>query len=204
MNRKSPLLTDPCQFVDFICKQQREDLYGFDIESSAPKIALISCGVSLFKPSVILDCEQDDVFDIPNNDNFECYDTGSKVDQPYSALEFAVKILKVETIIVLGHTFSWDFDKMLGMQLYSTPKKFVDEWMKQLESFPEESAINDSQLHDYKKRAITISLNKLHTVPWISSRIDTGKLRMHGWFYDLAKSELYSLQEASGAFRKIN
>jgi len=199
------------RFLDGYYERYKEQLFRLALEGRSPKIALISCCDSHVEPSVILDCEPADLFAIGNADNLipRCVGDNGLLGT-IAALEFAVKVLKVESIIVLGHTHCDNTKALMDMRLYSTPVSFIGQLMKRLEyardniSDKDFAVVNDLQYRDSEQLVISHSLRNLLNFPWISSRVNEGKLRIHGWYYDLAKAELFAFQNDSEDFRKIN
>ena len=41
-----------------------------------------------------------------------------------------------------------------------------------------------------EQRAILVSLGNLMTFPWISERVANGKLKLHGWYFDIEHGQL--------------
>lgn len=199
------------RFLDGYYKQYKEQLFKLALEGQSPKIALFSCCDARVEPSIILDCEPCDLFAIRNPANLVPHcQSDDGLHETSAALEFAVKVLKVESIIVLGHTQCGSTKAPMDMRLYSTPASFIDQLMKQLEyardNILDEDlvVVNDLQYRDCEQQAISRSLKYLLTFPWISSPVNEGKLRIHGWYYDLARAELFAFQNDSEIFLKIN
>jgi len=47
---------------------------------------------------------------------------------------------------------------------------------------------------------VKTSLANLMTFPWLAERVRTGKLELHGWYFDLETATLY-VCDPSGAFK---
>ena len=43
--------------------------------------------------------------------------------------------------------------------------------------------------------AVKVSLANLLTFPWVKEAVDAGKLKLHGWYFDLGIGTLYTLGE---------
>lgn len=199
------------RFREGYYKDHQEKLSRLSAEGQSPKIAIVSCSDSRVEPTLILDCEPGDLFVIRNVANLvpPCED-----DDNYhgtsAALEFAVKGLKVESIIVLGHTQCGGIKALMDGAGKKVDKSFISKWMMQLEGV-RDSIIADPELSDTTKRydccekeGIKQSLDNLMTFPWIRTRVETGELKLHGWRYDLSSSELCALEDKTGHFFRIS
>jgi carbonic anhydrase len=40
-----------------------------------------------------------------------------------------------------------------------------------------------------------VSLANLLTFPWVKDAVDAGKLKLHGWYFDLGRGTLFVLNE---------
>ncbi|TEW53429.1 carbonic anhydrase [Psychromonas sp. RZ22] len=180
-------------------------------EGQFPKIAIVSCSDSRVEPTLILDCEPGDLFVIRNVANLvpPCEDTDN-FHGTSAALEFAVTGLEVESIIVLGHTQCGGIKALMDTDGKKIDKSFISKWMLQLEGVRDE-IIADTTLKDElsrnnccEQKGIQHSLNNLMTFPWVKERVDSGKLRLHGWRYDLNSSELCAMDAKTGKFVRIS
>jgi Carbonic anhydrase len=51
-----------------------------------------------------------------------------------------------------------------------------------------------------EQAVILTSLNNLMTFPWIKDAVAEGRITLHGWYFDLAKGKMLSLDFVSGEF----
>ena len=199
------------RFRDGYYQKNKELLLKLAQEGQSPKIAIVSCCDSRVDPSIILDCEPGSLFVIRNVANLvppckscEGYHGTS------SALEFAVKGLKVESIIVLGHTHCGGIKALMDNSPSTEPKSFISTWMQQFESVRNDILGNyklvsqDQQYQACEQQGILQSLDNLMSFPWIASRVDEGNLKLHGWHYDLDSAELFAFQDNTKKFIKIS
>ena len=42
---------------------------------------------------------------------------------------------------------------------------------------------------------IIVSLENLKTFPWIKTRVEEGKLKLHGWYFDIVSGEMREYDE---------
>lgn len=95
----------------------------------SPKTLIIGCSDSRVDPAIITDCDPGDLFVVRNVANLVApYEPNYKLHGVSAALEFAIKTLKVESIIVLGHTHCGGIEHL--MEGDSQDTEFLWAWMQ--------------------------------------------------------------------------
>jgi carbonic anhydrase len=199
------------RFREGYYQDNHEQLSKLAEEGQFPKIAIVSCSDSRVDPTIILDCEPGDLFVIRNVANLvpPC-ETTDNYHGTSAALEFAVTGLEVESIIILGHTQCGGIKALIDSAGKKVDKTFISKWMNQLEEVRDEIVADANikgQANRYnccEKKGIEKSLENLMTFPWIKERVDAGKLKLHGWRYDLSSSELCALDNNTRQFVRIS
>jgi len=174
-----------------------------------PKVLVIACSDSRVDPAILLGCEPGDMFVVRNVANLvPPYETSKGQHGVSAALEYAIKVLEVEHVIVLGHSCCG------GIQALMTPARaglgeFIAPWVSIAEPALQEV---DKELQDkpdaIRQRAceqasVLVSLENLLTFPWIWERVMTGRVYLHGWYFDLHKGELLSYLPETGSFEPL-
>ncbi len=195
------------RFREKYYEENKQLLLRLAEEGQFPKIAIISCCDSRVDPTIILDCEPGDLFVIRNVANLvppcESHDSYHGTS---AALEFAVNGLNVESIIVLGHTQCGGIKALMDNPETLDSKSFISTWMSQLEHVRDDILSDDKlttkeQRYDVcEQHGIMQSLENLMSFPWIGSQVKEGKLKLHGWYYDLNSAKLFVLQESTSNF----
>ncbi len=54
-----------------------------------------------------------------------------------------------------------------------------------------------------ERHAVLVSLENLTTFPWVRERVESGDLRLHGWYVDIATAELSSYDWEVGNFTLV-
>jgi carbonic anhydrase len=211
MSATDKLIEGYQRFREGYYQENKEKLLKLAEQGQSPKIALISCSDSRVDPGVILDCEPGDLFVIrnvanlvpPKEDNDSLHGTSA-------ALEFAVTELEVESIIVLGHTQCGGIKSLMDTPISNNLDTFIGKWMQQLEGVRNE-ILNDKNITDQlsrysccEQKGIQQSLQNLMTFPWVKERVESGRLKLHGWRYDLSSSQLCEMDEINGTLTKIS
>jgi len=166
-------------------------------EGQFPKTIIIACCDSRVHPVQILDTRPGDIFVVRNVANLvpPCVDDG-KTHGTSAALEFAVKHLQVEHVVILGHGHCGGIKSLMEGSHYSKDYRFIDPWMqiatpareKVLKEFPE--ADFSEQCRRCESESIKISMENLLSFPWIKKRVDVGELSVHGLYFDIESGEL--------------
>ena len=157
-------------------------------ESQSPSILVIACSDSRVDPAILLDAEPGQLFVVRNVANLvppRSADGGTHGVS--AALEFAVCVLQVRHIIILGHSQCGGIRALLE----SASGEFITQWMEVAKSArPSGSLPSDTAALECEQRAILLSLDNLLTFPWIDQRVQERRLRLHGWYFDIGAGRL--------------
>ena len=176
-----------------------------------PKTMIIACSDSRVDPAILTNCAPGDIFTVRNVANLvpPCEEDGGRHGVS-AALEYAVCHLGVEHIIVLGHSKCGGINALMAGTCGCKGGGFISSWMsiaapareRVLAELPDkEPAL---QQRAAEQASILLSLENLHSFPWIDQRVKAGDLSLHGWYFDLNIGELSEYQQDSGLFEKIN
>lgn len=173
-------------------------------EGQSPKILMIACSDSRVDPSIIFDAEPGQIFMVrnvaslvpPSSPDDGCHGTSA-------ALEFGVRELGVEHLVVLGHGHCGGIDALLRGVDEAVPKTdFVGQWLSSA------SQVRDRVVkemlgasHTEKARVLEFetvrqSVRNLMTYSWIDTRVRSGELLIHGWHFDIAEGALFAVGES--------
>jgi carbonic anhydrase len=62
----------------------------------------------------------------------------------------------------------------------------------------------EAQLRLLEQESIKTSLANLLSFPWIDERVEDGRLRLHGWRFDLNEGNMYVYVPESDRFEPLN
>jgi carbonic anhydrase len=177
----------------------------------SPAVAVVACCDSRVDPAIIMDCEPGDLFTIRNVANLvPPYEIGGLYHGTSAALEFAVRVLRVGHIIVLGHAQCGGINALLESDGSGIVQgDFVSSWMR-IAVQARDAALSEPSFSSFDMRrryceqaAIRVSIANLQTFPWIKERIESGKLRLHGWYFDIGSGDLIRLEGAGENIQEI-
>jgi len=189
--------------------QDERSLFSRLRENQQPRALVISCSDSRVDPALLTGAKPGDLFVVRNVANLvPPYRHEAEAPGIRSAIEFAVKSLEVEHIIVLGHSSCGGIEALMsGEGITEHRYEFIGAWISiarrarewVLRELPEEPT--DVQARACEQVAILVSLDNLLSFPWIRERVDKNTLALHGWYFDIDTGELlaYSAETASFA-----
>ncbi len=168
------------------------------MQGQTPRTLLIGCSDSRVDPAILTDSAPGDLFVVRNVANLipPC-ETGGRYHGTSAAVEFAVCNLKVDCIIVLGHSRCGGIRALLeGYGENDEGEGFIAPWVKIAASARDEvlrrwpDASKEFKQRACERAGIRDSLTNLMTFPFIRQRVERGELNLHGWYYDLENGEL--------------
>ncbi|KAG0598463.1 hypothetical protein M758_12G076000 [Ceratodon purpureus] len=176
---------------------QKLDLYAKLAEGQEPKVMMITCADSRVCPTMLHGLEAGEAFIVRNVANLVPPCEGSGEHHGTSAaIEFAVTVLQVERIVVMGHSNCGGIKALMSRDTYSGD--FVGSWIriglpakkKTLSLFSGKPF--QEQCTFCEQEAVNVSLANLLTFPFIEERVKTGKLHIYGMHYDFIEGQLTS------------
>lgn len=190
--------------------QARELYRQLHARGQSPKVLFIACCDSRTDPASITDSGPGELFVVRNVANLvpPCTPDGAHHGTS-AAVEFAVRHLEVEDVVVMGHAECGGAKALLnGAGENPAPGDFIGCWMAQATPARERVLGARSLTEDDRQRAIEyeivrLSLGNLLTFPWLRERVETGALRLHGWHFGIATGTLYVMEESTGQFQPV-
>lgn len=181
-------------------------------EGQSPATMVIACSDSRVDPSHIFDCAPGEIFVVRNVAALvPPYETTPGQHGVSAALEFAVEVLGVGEIMVMGHGLCGGCEAALTRSMEGAKPGdggFVAQWISLLDAAREEVADahgTDSQeaRRAMELAAIRVSLANLRSFPNIREKEAAGSLALHGAFFAISDGVLHLLDEESDAFQPI-
>lgn len=185
---------------------QFHDLVQF---GQTPSTLVVGCCDSRVDPALILDCAPGDLFVIRNVANLvPPAENQGHYHGTSAALEFGVRNLAVQHIIVLGHAHCGGIHALLEGGV-AKDDSFIAEWMgiaaEAREHVERELATASSEMRHRacEQKSILVSLQNLMTFPWIHERVEQGRLALHGWYFDIERGELLGYNATTHQFEML-
>lgn len=116
-----------------------------------------------------------------------------------AAIEFAVLNLKVRHIVVCGHSHCGAMKALY--EDVSPEARNLGAWL----DLAREAALPvcpdaPEVLRRTEQRAVVLQLERLMDYPMVRSRVERGKLSLHGWHYVIEDGEVHVFDVRSGSF----
>ncbi|WP_031480343.1 carbonic anhydrase [Maridesulfovibrio frigidus] len=191
----------------------REDSPFVELQNhQEPSTMVIACSDSRTDPSLILQCEPGEIFVVRNIANIvPPYEPDSMHHGVSSALEYAVKSLKVKNIIILGHSGCGGIKALMDNKL-APEDEFITRWLSILGSVRDKVIARFAL--DGKKASVEAcaacemegivhSMDNLMTFTWVAEQVEKGDLEIFGWYFDLKDGRILDYHEDSEAFEPL-
>ncbi|WP_300032764.1 carbonic anhydrase [uncultured Roseobacter sp.] len=128
-----------------------------------------------------------------------------------AAVEYAVTVLNVTHLIVLGHSGCGGVRGCIDMCQGNAPEleesqSFVGRWMDILRPWYDlvaEEKDAGQQARQLEKHAVVASLENLMTFPFVSDRVASSTLTLHGLWTDIGEGGLEFYQPAENVFKPV-
>lgn len=182
-------------------------------DGQEPEVMIIACSDSRVDPAQIFDTDPGEMFVVRNVaamvPPFEPIPGHHGVS---AALEFAVQVLKVKEIVVMGHGMCGGCRAALTQELHGTEPGeggFIAHWIEMLDEARGPVVARHGTTGRVAERAmeqagVKVSLANLRTFPCIRRKERDGELRLRGAFFAISDGVLHLLDEASGEFLAVD
>ncbi|MEA1891827.1 MAG: carbonic anhydrase [Campylobacterota bacterium] len=178
-------------------KKNKESLLKLVTSGQSPKALFIGCSDSRVIPDLMVQSAPGDLFVIRNVGNFV---PPFKPDEDFhataSGIEYAVSVLKVQEIIICGHTHCGAcnhlYEEIDDPSLVHTKK-----WLELGESAKTSailslgaSAPREDLLRLTEKLSVIKQIENILTYPNVKKRFENGDLYIHGWYYNIENGNI--------------
>ena len=181
----------------FPLHQQRfQDLVA---EGQHPKTLFIGCSDSRLVPYLLTGSGPGELFIVRNVGAFiPPFDGARGLHGTTAAIEFAVLSLKVERIIVCGHSHCG----AIRAAYEGVPNEAVAlrNWLKLASEalLPVQACAEATRRTE--QRAVVLQLERLMAYPMVQREVLAGQLSLHGWYYVIEDGEIHVFDAKQGDF----
>ena len=179
----------------------------------SPDALLIACSDSRVVPNVFASADPGDLFVVRNVGNLvaPAADDGHtrKDASDAAAIEFAVGHLNVADIIVCGHSECGAMQALLGGRHRVEPFH-LRYWLRhgddalaryELAETLDPTLAPHNQLSQLN---VMQQLRHLYTYPLVRQHVDSGRLRLHAWWFELKNADVYAYDDSARRFTVID
>ena len=199
----------------------RKDFFGEDksffdglvTDGQKTKTMVIACADSRADPAILFNTRPGDLFMVRNVANLiPPYAPDEGQHGVSAAIEYGVRDLKVQHLVILGHAFCGGIQALCahhrsahenGGNANAPSREFLNSWIDIASPAIQSIDLDnwqDSFQHDAERAAIRNSVTNLHSFPWIVEAKKAGKLEIHGWWFDMENGALWGLDQEKDEF----
>mgnify|MGYP001271920328 FL=1 len=179
-------------------------------KGQSPQTMVICCSDSRVEPSILFGTGPGDLFVVRNVANLVPPFTSKDNVSIGSALEYAVKILRVKDIIVLGHAHCGGVAALCKSinndkegEITDNPTDFIKTWVDIAKPALSKMYFDhkDENIEVNSERAVLLySYNNLLTYPWLNDAVNENSLEIHAWWLDFKSVMLWKKAQGSDSF----
>ncbi|HSW69558.1 MAG TPA: carbonic anhydrase [Gammaproteobacteria bacterium] len=164
-----------------------------------PKVMVVACCDSRVDPALILQCDPGDLFVVRNVANIiPPYEKDEAHHGTSAALEFGIRFLEVEELILLGHSQCGGIQALLNSR-DTNNNDFINNWVSLIKA-------QDYSSHDVDvcaKSALHQSYQNCLTFPWLVEKVNEKKLNIHLWFFDIKMGKIFTYSNIQKEYQSL-
>lgn len=177
-------------------------------QGQSPKVMLIGCADSRVDPTDIFNAYPGEMFVARNVANIvPPADTNESFHGTASAIEYAVTVLKVDVIVVMGHESCGGIKGCLDGMGLDPNAGYVGRWVSIMNSARERVLARnlpaDETAFELELEGVRESLTNLMGYPFIREAVESGTLSLQGAYFSIISARLM-LADESGTFRLVD
>jgi carbonic anhydrase len=203
-------------FADFRLGYYHDHLDLFEklaTEGQSPKILIVGCADARVDPGILTQTKPGDIFTVRNIGAMVPPALDPPDQQQHgtsAAIEFAVRGLAVEHIVILGHALCGGIAALVdGDKSAFADYDYLSTWtaiaqdVRDLAVEKLKGRTHEEILRVVEQAAVVNSVRNLMSFPWVAEKVKAGTLVLHAWWFNLTKGQLYAFNPTSLAFEPV-
>ena len=177
-------------------------------QGQSPKTLVISCSDSRVDPAILTSAAPGELFVVRNVANLvPPFESAGGYHGVSSAIEFAVANLKVENVIIVGHSQCGGINALMTPAQHKT--SFVGQWMKIAEEARQNvlkiysQADRATQIRHCEMLSILVSIKNLQTFPFVEEAVRERGLNILGMYFDIEQGQLFEFNPEANEFQVV-
>ena len=180
-------------------------------EGQNPHTLFITCSDSRVLAELITQSKPGDLFVVKNVGNIvPPSSVRGDTNSTAAAIEFAVENLRVNDIVICGHSQCGAIQALLGETPVPDSTPHLRDWLKLAAPVLDTLKNDYANFHSANERAnaaaeenVLFGLDNLHSYECVQNRLMDGSLRLHGWFFEIATAEMFAYNPETRHFSPL-
>jgi carbonic anhydrase len=190
---------------------EEEALFKELAKGQSPDTLFFSCSDSRIDPNIITQSKPGELFIVKNIGNIvpPCTQQWKKSGSA-AAIEYALVFLNIANIVVCAHSDcgamkalymkAEDFKELPHLKEWIDTAKPARDRVERLNNELSQTALNELTAKEH----VIVQLENLKTFPLVTKALDAGRLKLHGWYYDIGAGTVHAYNESKNTFEEIS
>ncbi|MFI7387777.1 carbonic anhydrase [Streptomyces sp. NPDC049813] len=180
---------------------QRPEEFARLAEGQSPQVLFITCSDSRVVPALITGARPGELFELRTAGNFVPDPAGGPCGES-ATIEYAVEVLGVQDVVVCGHSHCGAVGALVrGDDLTAVPA--VRDWLAHAAGHPVGGDPADPAVADAVRLHVLTQLERLRSYPCVQRRLADGRVRLHGWYYEVHTGRVCAHRPGTDAFETL-
>jgi carbonic anhydrase len=167
----------------------------------SPQALFITCSDSRVVPALLTGARPGELFELRTAGNIVPPYVSAQPTSEAATIEYAVEVLGVTDIVVCGHSHCGAVGALVrGDDLTAVPA--VRDWLTHATPRPE-GTVEDPSVAAAVQSHLLTQLLRLRSYPCVDKRLADGRLRVHGWFYEVHTGSVLAHEVHSDTFQAL-
>lgn len=173
-----------------------------------PETLFITCCDSRIVPNLITSAAPGELFIVRNVGNIVPSVDRGVLGGVSAAIEYAVEVLEITTIIICGHTQCGAIDAILNPERVAH-LPLVARWLGESSGIPkliEERyghLEGEARMTAAVEENVLVQLENLRSFDFVSRRLDAGTLKINGWVFNIATGAVFDYDPVAEQFFQL-
>jgi carbonic anhydrase len=175
-----------------------------------PHTLFITCADSRVLAELITGSKPGDLFVVKNVGNIVPPASVSGPNSTAAAVEFAIESLEVSDIVLCGHTQCGAMAALVSGIPHAEHQPHLAEWLEQSQPVRDAVARNYPAIKDpldlqtlMAEENVLFGLENLKTYGVVQRAWAAGRVKLHGWMFQIRTAKLFAYSSESGQFEPL-
>lgn len=188
---------------------EHKDLFSSIGKKQKPHTLFIGCSDSRIVPNLITKTLPGELFVVRNIANIvPLYRETEEYVATTSCIEYAVKVLGIDNIIICGHSNCGGCNALLKSEAELADLPHTRKWLelaRRVRERIEQEKIESEEEREWRTEQLNVieQMNHLITYPYIKERYRRNEINIFGWYYIIETGEVFNYDKDARAFVKI-